>query len=293
MKEKTILNRMMPYLFIAPTIIGVLIFSYIAMGKAVFNSFTDMTWGRNTHFVGLENYINALNSDVYMTSFKNQVIYAVVRVFTSTFFPLMAAELVFFIRHKNVANLVKKLFVLPMLVPGIVNIMIWKYLYNNNYGINNILRNIGLSGVVRDWLNDPNTALLAILFTGFPFISGLYFLIMHTGVNMLGGEMHEAAVIDGASSFQIVRYIHLKNMIPYVKTISTLALIGALGQYGTFAAMTAGGPGYKTVIPALVMYQTAFGDGRFGYASALGVILVFEILILTAILRKVMGKEED
>lgn len=291
MKKRIDLNKLTPYLFVAPTILGLLIFSYYSMGRAFFNSFTDYSWGFETHFVGLKNYINAFKSDVFMQAFGNQVVVVLARVFNHIFWPVLAAELLFFVRHTRVQGIMKRLFVIPMLVPGIVSTMIWKYLYNPNYGINVFLEKINLGALAQDWLNNPSTAMFAVLFAGFPFISGLYFLIFHSALNSVDRELYEAAIIDGATSFQVITNIHIPNLLPYMKTVATLSLIGALGEYAGVAAMTGGGPGYTTTLPALWMYRKAFTDGEFGAASAMGIIVMIEILIFTFIFRKLSSKE--
>lgn len=291
MKKRIDLNKLTPYLFIAPTIIGLLVFSYYSMGKAVFNSFTDKSWVYETHFVGLKNYIDAFKSEAFMKAFSNQVIVVLARVFNHIFWPILAAELLFFVRHAKLQGMMKRMFVIPMLVPGIVGTMIWKYLYNPNYGINVFLESINLGALAQDWLNNPSTAMFAVLFAGFPFISGLYFLIFHSALNSVDRELYEAALIDGATSFQVITNIHIPNLMPYVRTVATLSLIGALGEYAGVAAMTGGGPGYATTLPALWMYRKAFSDGEFGAACAMGIIVTIEILIFTLIFRKFSNKE--
>ena len=186
----------------------------------------------------------------------------------------------------------KMAFVIPMLVPGLVVTLMWKYLYNPNFGFNTLLRALDLSGLTRNWLNDSSVALICVILTGFPFISGMYFLILHNGLNMVSGELYEAAIIDGATSMQVVRYIHVPNLKPYVKTIFTLSLIGSLSGFGQIYAMTGGGPGYATMIPSLLMYKVAFGDGQFGYASALGMVIMLVIVVLTVVSRKLLKTEE-
>lgn len=291
--KKSLSNRLLPYLFLAPTLILLLIFSYYAIGQAVFTSFTDSSFGYEASFVGWENYINAFHDDMFRTALRNQVFITVAAVCFSVFFPLLAAELLFFVRHKRIAGFIKTLFVIPMLVPSIVTVLIWKYLYNPNYGFNSILRLIGLDGWVHNWLNDGKTALLCIILIGFPFVSSMYFLVMHTGLNMIGEDLYDAAVVDGASSLDVVRYIHLPNVKPFIKIVVTLSLINSLSGFGNIAATTNGGPGYATMIPALQMYKIAFGDGKFGYASALGVLLMLVIVILTLATRRLFGKEEE
>lgn len=290
--NKSLKMKLLPYFFIAPTFLLLAVFSYFSIGNAFYTSFTDSTFGVSSKMVGFENYIAAFKDEMFLTSFKNQAIITVAAVFCSVFFPLLAAELLFFIKRSKVANIIKTAFVVPMLVPSIVTILIWKYLYNPNFGFNSILKAIGMNNLTHNWLNDKSTALLCIILVGFPFVSGMYFLIFHSGLNMIGEELYEAAIVDGATQFHVVKDIHLPNVKPYMKIVVTLSLIGSLSGFGLVAATTGGGPGYATMIPAMQMYKIAFGDGKFGYASALGVILFIVIIILTLLTRRFL-KEED
>lgn len=290
--KKSFFSKILPYLFLLPTFVLMAVFSYYSIGRAIVTSFTDSTFGIRSNWVGVSNYIQAFNDDMFITSFRNQVCITVTSVFNSVFFPLVAAELIFFVKNKKAANFIKTAFVVPMLVPSIVTILMWKYLYNPNFGFNTILRALGLDKYAKDWLNNDGTALICIILIGFPYIAGMYFLIMHTGLNMIGDELYEAAIIDGATSIQVVRFIHVPNLKPYIKTIVTLSLINSLSGFGNIYATTGGGPGYSTMIPALQMYKIAFGDGKFGYASALGVILMIVIVIVTLISRRMFGKED-
>lgn len=290
--KKSIHAKLLPYLFLTPTLILMAVFSYYAIGNAVYTSFTDSTFGVSSTMVGFTNYIAAFKDEMFLTSFKNQAIITVMAVLNSVFFPLFASEILFFIKHKKVAGFIKTAFVIPMLIPQIVTILIWKYLYNPNFGFNSILRALGMGGLTHNWLNEKSTALICIILIGFPFISSMYFLIMHTGLNAIGDELYEAAIVDGATSMEVVRYIHFPNMKSYIKVVVTLSLIGSLSGFGLIAATTGGGPGYSTMIPALQMYKIAFGDGKFGYASALGVVLFIVIILLTLASRKLLGEEE-
>ena len=273
--KKSFAERCVPYLFIAGTFLMLIVFMYFSVGLAFYTSLTDKMPGRETHFIGLENYKALLSDDMFRMSFRNQAVLSLFAVFNSVFFPLLAALILYHVRHKKLSRIIKTLFVIPMLVPSIVVILIWKYLYNPNFGFNSILK------------------LLCIILVGFPFVSGMYFLLFHTGINSISPELYDAARVDGATSMDVVRYVQIPGVWPYVKIVATLSLIGSLSGFGQVAAMTAGGPGYSTMIPALQMYKVAFGDGRHGYASALGVVLFFVIVILTLITNKVLsGKGE-
>ncbi len=284
--------KLLPYLFITPTFILVGIFSYYAIFDTIYTSFTDSSFGIRSEWVGFDNYVRAFHDKMFIESFRNQALISITSVFNSIFFPLLAAELLFFIKHSRISKIMKSAFVLPMLVPSIVNILIWKFLYKPNMGFNSILKLIGLDSLTQNWLNDKSTALICIILIGFPFVSGMNFLIFHSGLNMVGKELYEAAIVDGATSLKVVKCIHIPNVKSSIKVVGTLSLIGSLSGFGLVAATTGGGPGYATIIPALQLYKVAFGDGNFGYASTLGVILFIVIMILTVATRLLI-REED
>lgn len=288
---KKIMKKCLPYLFIASTFITMIIFLYLSVGVAFITALTDKVASpmAETHFVGLENFKKLLSDVIFWRSFKNQILISFFAVFNSCFFPLLAAILLYFVRRTGVSRAIKTAFVLPMLVPSIVTILIWKFLYNPNFGFNSFLKLFGLNRFVHNWLNESSTALWCIIFMGFPFVSGMYFLLFHTGINGIDGALYDAAKIDGASSLGIVRHVQLPGVWPYLKVVATLSLISSLSGFGQVSALTGGGPGYDTMIPALYMYSVAFGDGRQGYSSALGVVLFFVIVLMTVITNKVMS----
>ena len=117
----------------------------------------------------------------------------------------------------------------------------------------------------------------------------MYFLIFHSAVNMISEELYDAAIVDGATPLEVVKYVHIPNVKSSIKVVATF---GSLSGFGLVAATTGGGPGYATMIPAMQMYKIAFGDGKFGYASALGVVL-FVVIILMTLLTRHFFREED
>ena len=107
--KKSFSSKIMPWLFLTPTLIFVGIFSYYAIGKAFVDSFTDATFGIKSNWIGLQNYINAFQDVVFRTAMRNQLAITVTTVVNSVFFPLLAAELIFFVRNKRIAGIVKTL----------------------------------------------------------------------------------------------------------------------------------------------------------------------------------------
>ena len=292
MNKKRWQDRIAPYLFLFPAFIFIIGFSYYEVIQSVIWSFTDTAFGTSGYFIGLANYARALHDSMYIASFRNQIIVSVMTVFNSIFWPLLASELLYFVKNRRLSNLYRTGFIIPMMVPSIVIILMWKYLYDSHMGFNTLLKAIGLQSLTRNWLNDKSTALACVILIGFPFIAGMYFLIFHTALNALEYDMIEAAIIDGATPIQIVFKVQLPNLRPDIKTVFTLSLISSLSGFGNIFATTGGGPGYATMIPSMQIYNVAFGDGDFGYASALGVFLMVVVVAITLISRKFM-KEGD
>ena len=283
---KTFSRKMVPYLFILPSMVFLFVFYYYATSIAFINSFQNNHFGFQSSFIGISNYIKIFSDEVFIASLKNQIIYTFAAIFVNLFFPFLAAELLHFIRGQKIANIIKRMFVLPMLVPGIVTILTFKYLYGNSYGLNTILKSIGLGVLRHNWLNENSTAIWSVIFVGFPFVSGLFFLIMHSAINTIPRELSESAELDGCKKIDIIRYIHIPNLMPFISTILTLTIIGSLQNYGLVAATTGGGPGFSSMIPSLYMYKVAFGNSDLGYGSALGMFLLVVIFSLTLISRR-------
>ena len=161
--KKSFAERCVPYLFIAGTFLMLIVFMYFSVGLAFYTSLTDKMPGRETHFIGLENYKALLSDDMFRMSFRNQAVLSLFAVFNSVFFPLLAALILYHVRHKKLSRIIKTLFVIPMLVPSIVVILIWKYLYNPNFGFNSILKLLHLGSLTQNWLNNADTALMCII----------------------------------------------------------------------------------------------------------------------------------
>lgn len=291
--KKSFLKKCVPYLFIASTFFMMFVFLYLSVGLAFFTALTDkLARLTESNFVGLQNFKDLLADKIFWQSFRNQAVISVFSVVNSVFFPLLAALMLYYMKRQGASRAIKTAFVLPMLVPSIVTILIWKFLYNPNFGFNSILSLFHLDALRQNWLNQTDTALWCIVLLGFPFVSGMYFLLFHTGINSIDASLYDAAKVDGASSWDVVRYVQLPGVWPYVKVVATLSLIGSLSGFGQVSALTGGGPGYDTMIPALYMYKVAFGDGKYGYASALGVVLFFIIVILTVLTNTLLSAKE-
>ena len=273
-----------PYLYLLPSFFLLIVFYYYSVGYAFQLSLTDTVLGLDGKFVGFGNYIRLFSDVVFKRSLSNLAVLAIASMLVGITFPLIAAELLDFVRRDTLKGVLKRMFIFPMVVPAMVVNMIWYNMFDPGIGlINQVLGALGLESWQHSWFYEESTAIWAVIAIGFPWISGMNFLILHNALNNLDGEVKEAASVDGCTSWKLVRYIHLPSLVPYIGTLAMLSVIGSLQDYGRILVTTNGGPGYATYVPALIMYNNM--NGEIGYAAAVGVFCFVLILIFTTILR--------
>jgi raffinose/stachyose/melibiose transport system permease protein len=185
-------------------------------------------------------------------------------------------------RSEKWAYFFRLLFVLPIVVPTVVTVLVWERLYEPNFGLlNAILQLVGLKPI--GWINHPDTALVSLMFAGFPWIHGVGMLIYLAGLLAIPDEIIEAAIVDGAGSWRRFFAIELPLIVPQIRLTVILNVISSFQSFGWQLLVTRGGPGETTTVPAWQMYKEAMLGGRFGVASAVGVVLFILIFTLTLI----------
>jgi len=281
------LKRVRQYWFCYVMLLGtfalLITFSYYPAISAIYHSFTVWDGFRPEQWVGVQNYQEIFTSDIiFRKGFANMLLLTIWQVVRSSVFPLLGAALLYRMRNEKLAYFYRLVFVLPLVVPGVVAILVWRQLYEPNFGLfNAILQALGLSPSA--WLNSPKTALPSLMFMGFPWIDGVGLLIYLAGLLAIPTEIIEAAKMDGASSLRRFFNMELPLIVPQIRLIVILNVIGSLQSFGWQLLVTRGGPNNATTVPAWEMYQSAMTEGRFGVASAIGVVLFLLIFILTLI----------
>ena len=281
------LKRVRKYWFCYVMLLGtfslLITFSYYPALSAIYHSFTIRDGFRPEQWVGVQNYQEIFTSDIiFRKGFANMLLLTIWQVVRSSVFPLLGAALLYRMRNEKLAYFYRLVFVLPLVVPGVVAILVWRQLYEPNFGLfNAILQGIGLPPST--WLNSPKTALPSLMFMGFPWIDGVGLLIYLAGLLAIPTEIIEAAKMDGASSVRRFFSMELPLIVPQIRLIVILNVIGSLQSFGWQLLVTRGGPNNATTVPAWEMYQSAMTEGRFGVASAIGVVLFLLIFVLTLI----------
>ena len=291
MGQRLLDNRLF-YLFVLPALLVITIFKYYPFLTSIYQSLYEWN-GANIHiFRGIENYLELFQDDVFWQSMVNILKICIFTVVINLIFPFVAAELVANMNGK-MQNFFKIGFIVPMVVPGMVVTLLWRWILAGDSGIvNMILEKIGLGNLVTPWLATSATSLWAILAIGFPWISGLPFLLYLAGRQGISNDLYESASLEGASTWQKIRYIDIPLLSSQRKLVITYMLIQAFQLFDRPMILTNGGPGTSSMTPALYLYQKAFNNNEFGYSATIGVVLFVTVLAVTIFNQKVV-KEQD
>jgi ABC-type sugar transport system permease subunit len=272
-----------PYLFLLPAIILLIVFRYFPAVSAVYHSFTDWNGVTAANFVGLQQYQLLFQDPVFMKSVSNILIYTLARTFMATVMALIGAELVYNLRSYLSQSLWRIAFTLPMVIPGTVILLVWRNIYNARLGLlNQFLQAVGIP--TRPWIGQPDTALLALIMIGFPLVSGFAFLVLLSALQNLPSEVNDAAMIDGCSRLRRVFAIDLPSIRGPLTLIIILGINAGLQEFTPMLIVTGGGgPVNATQSPGLYLYQQAITYGKFGYATAIGTVLMMMTLVFSII----------
>ncbi len=282
------------YLFLLPTFLFLGLFNYIPAFSGLYHAFTEWETSGSAHPNGLENFRRMAQDEFLRLSLANQFWLLLASLLKTLIVPLMVAEMLFHLRSSRLQQIMRTLFLTPMIVPGMVGVLLWGFIYDPNIGLlNNALTAVGLGSWNRAWLGDWHTALPAVIGIGFPWAGGLALLLYLAGLMALPVDLLAASSVDGATFWQRFWAIDIPLLRGQMKTIAVLTIIGTLQDFGSLLVLTGGGPGLATHVPALHMYFQAFRFGHYGYASAIGFVLFLVTLTFTiANMRFVTANEE-
>jgi raffinose/stachyose/melibiose transport system permease protein len=279
-----------PYLFLLPAILLLIVFRYIPAGSAIYHSFTDWNGTSAANFVGLAQYQALFQDQSFIRSLQNIAIYSLVRTALGTLMALIGAELVYNLQNYGARSLWRVVFTLPLVIPTTVIFLVWKQIYSARLGLlNEFLELFG--GRPQPWLGSPDTALGAIILIGFPLVSGFSFLVLLSALQNLPSDVNDAALIDGCSRLRRIWSIDLPSIRGPLALVIILGINAGLQEFAPMLIMTNGGPVNATQSPGLYLYQQAISYGKFGYATAIGTVLMmitltFSLIILRARYRR-------
>ena len=274
-------NRLTPYIFLAPSVIVLAIALLYPIGYMIYASFLDWNPSQligEADWVGLSNYIGLLSDDSFRESFGVTLKFAVAVVSLEMVIGVGLALLLD--RNIRGMSVLRTIFILPMMIAPIVVGLMWRYMYHPSVGIiNRTLKNLGLEPI--PWLSSPEWSLQSVIIADIWQWTPFIFILALAALQSLPRSALEAARIDGASAWQQIWYIKLPLMMPVLIVTCLLRLIDAFKVLEVILVMTNGGPGLTTEILALRIARTASEFRELGVAAAMSNYLLLMLLVLT------------
>ncbi|SFB17306.1 carbohydrate ABC transporter membrane protein 1, CUT1 family [Poseidonocella pacifica] len=276
-------RSVLPYAMLSPAVIVTLAIVFLPMLQTAWMSLHDYVLFRPNDFtfVGLDNFIAALQDEVFWISLKHTVIWIGVTIPAQLLLGLVTALLL----NQNFPwrPVARALIIIPWALPSVVIALMWVWIYDSNYGVmNDFMLRLGLIEQAMPWLANPKTALGAIILTltwqGFPFFA----VMILAGLQSIPRSYYEAASIDGASTWRQFWHITLPGISGVLVTSVLLRTIWVANSFDVIFVMTGGGPGYSTYTLPLYAFVKARTNLDFGYGSALAVL--FTILLMGVVM---------
>lgn len=274
------------YLFLSPAALGLITFIGIPMIAAFVLGFHEVPRPGEYVFVGLENYVRALDDPQFLASLRITVIYVV--LFTGgTFVASLALALL--LQDRELSGLWRTMVFAPHVASLAVVGMIWRFMLTDRVGIVDVATRASGLGQ-RSWLGDPGLALITLVAASIWFFAGYYMIIFLAAVQDVPRDFHDAAAVDGAGSWRSFIHVTWPLIKPTSFFVLVLLLVTGLAGLQTFDlvyVMTGGGPAGTTRLVSFYVYEQAFRFGNIGYASALASVLAGLLIVVSGILFKV------
>lgn len=278
------------YLMIAPTIIGLVVLNIIPIIQTIYLSFFKSgAFGKGNIFVGIDNYKRMFSDVQTWYAVRNTLIYTCLVVPVT----IVVALIIAVVLNKKIKGkgIYRTIYFIPMVAAPAAVTMVWRWLYNYNFGfINHLLSSMGLDKI--KWIEDPNISLLSIAVIGIWSSIGYSMVILLAGLQEIPKDYYEASDIDGASSITQFFNITLPLVSPTLFFVAVTSVITAMQVFDVIYMMVdVANPAYnKTVSLVYLFYNNSFKYTNKGYGSAIVVLLLAIIMLITVIQMKAQKK---
>ncbi len=285
-KEKTI-----AYLFLLPSIAFLVVFILYPVFGSLWLSLHRVLLSLpalGEPYVGLQNFIELLNDPVALASFKTTLFFVLI----TTFLELFSGLLIALVIHKSFSGrgIVRACVLVPWAIPTVVASQMWRFIFNDRYGLLNLIVYGGNTGGYRAWLAYPSSAFFSVVAADVWKTAPFAALILLAGLQTIPGELYEAARIDGASAWKRFTKITLPLLRPAILVALLFRTIDAFRVFDLVFVMTQGGPANATNVLQFYGYKKMFTEGDMGYGSAISVIVFIIIFLLSMLYIRVVGK---
>ncbi|SDB19847.1 MULTISPECIES: carbohydrate ABC transporter permease [unclassified Butyrivibrio] len=283
------------FVFLLP---GLLLFVSILIAPiavSVYRSLYDWNGFSAGTFIGFDNYVELFTngSIKFVTSLKNSLILAFFSVFVQLPFALLLALLLG--RRESLKERVYlSIFFMPVLISTVVIGQLWLKIYNPDYGLlNRFLEAIGRGDWKHVWVGEVSTALGSIIVPTVWQYVGYHMLLMYAGVKGVDMDLREAAMLDGATKWQVDRYVVIPIIKPIIRVSVIFAVTGSLKTYDLVRILTEGGPFQSTEVPSTLLENMLFLRNRYGMGSTISVMLIILCFAFALLISAAFREKED
>jgi multiple sugar transport system permease protein len=275
-------NRLVGFLYLAPALLFVAVFVFYPLSQLVTISMTSESLLGGGEFVGLDNYLTALNDRNFWRAFWFTVRYTV--FITPVLIGLGFLLALLMTVNRPVVQVTRGVVFLPVVIGLASSSLLWVWLFDQQVGLfNKLLVDLGVIDAPMVWFNKADTGLLAVIISVVWKVVGFGMIIMLAGMQTINQEVIEAAMIDGASYWQRVRRIIVPLSSRAILLATLISAIGSMLAFDQFYLMTGGAPRGQTFTSVYWIYQNSFVYFKLGYGSALSIILMLVIMCGTAL----------
>ena len=265
------LKKNLPKIVVAPSFAVVLWFVYGFIGWTLYISFTKSKLLPNYEFWGIHQYVRLWQMPRWHIAVENLFIFTTLFIILCIFIGVILS--IFLDQKIRSEGVIKTIYLYPMALSFIVTGTAWKWILNPTMGIEKFAHQIGFENFQFDWLVTPGMSIYTIVIAGVWQSSGFIMAIFLAGLRSIDDEVIKAAKVDGASTFSIYIKIVLPMMRPVFMSAIVILVHLSIKSYDLVIALTAGGPGISSDMPAVFMTKMAFGRSEVGLASASAIMM--------------------
>lgn len=284
MRKRSLLFVMPAFIFYTALMIAPIIIVFIS-------SFTNWDGISPTFkFIGLSNYMKIPTDERFINAIKTTLELTVVVVIITNVFGLLLAMLLN--RAKAMTNILRSIFFIPVLLSGVAIAFSWNGILSYTGILNTFLKSIGLSGFIQDWFGTRYNAMISIGIVEVWRSLGFCMVIYLASLQTVPADLYEACTIDGGNKWDKFRNVTIPMIIPGITISSILSVINEIKLFDTSMILTGGGPGFDTETIVLTIFKRALATNKFGYGSALALILFIMIVAITLVQLKISSIAE-
>lgn len=272
------LQKHMPKMVLAPSFMVILLFVYGFIGWTAYISFTRSRLMPRYEIEGVIQFDRLFQSPRWDVAMSNLAVFSILFIGISIFLGLLLAILLD--QKIRTEGALRTIYLYPMALSFIVTGTAWKWILNPGLGIESVIQDMGWESFEFDWLTDPDMAIYTVVLAGVWQASGFVMALFLAGLRSVDQEIIRAAVVDGVPTPRIYRSIIIPAMAPIFMSAFIVLSHLAVKSFDLVVALTGGGPGYATDLPATYMYAMAFSRGDLGQAASSATVMMMVVVAI-------------